>query len=104
MIRVNRSVLTDILGGNSDNIPESLRISYQTVYYLMKKCMEKRAQLDPDMVTSLRLWGERKIGPEGYYLERNLDQHQRGMYLFAFMSQWQLRVSYIDPWKRINSW
>ncbi|SAL96046.1 hypothetical protein, partial, partial [Absidia glauca] len=90
MIRVDRSVLSDILGGNSDNIPESLRISYQTVYYLMKKCMEKRAQLDPDMVTSLRLWGERKIGPDGYYLERNLDQHQRGMYLFAFMSQWQI--------------
>jgi hypothetical protein len=93
LLRVDRNVLSGILEGDSTSIPTSMRVSYQTVYFAVRKCMERRAYLDNDMVTSLRRWGTQKIDPEGYYLERNLDEHQRGMYLFAFMHKWQLNVS-----------
>lgn len=94
MIRMDRVALERILNGETTNIPESIQVSYQTVYYAIKKCMEGRAYLDKNMVGSLRLWGSQKIQPDGHYLAKNLDQHQRGMYFFAFMSNWQLQVNY----------
>jgi hypothetical protein len=45
------------------------------------------------MVESLKRWGSDRIAEEGFYLEKNLDSHQVGIYLFAFMSDWQLQVS-----------
>jgi hypothetical protein len=97
MIRVDRSVLAGILGGENTNIPVSMRISYQTVYYSVRKYMERRAYLNNDMVLSLKEWGRTRIGPEGFYFSKNLDVHQRGMYLFAFMHRWQLGVSKKQP-------
>ncbi|KAI8328111.1 hypothetical protein BC941DRAFT_477167 [Chlamydoabsidia padenii] len=40
MLRVNRTILTSILSGTCNNIPQTMRISYQTVYYAVKKCLD----------------------------------------------------------------
>jgi hypothetical protein len=96
LIRLDRTKLASILNGETTNIPEAMRVSYNTVYYAVKKCMERRAYLNVDMVTRLRQWGNEKIAPEGFFFERNLDEHQRGMYVFAFMSRWQLNVSQVE--------
>jgi hypothetical protein len=42
LIRLDRSMLRNIIDGTNVNIPDAMRITYQTVYYAMKECMKTR--------------------------------------------------------------
>ncbi|KAI7846779.1 hypothetical protein BDC45DRAFT_576688 [Circinella umbellata] len=56
MLRVDREILEKILAGNTAEIPNVLRITYQEVYYLMTQSLQKRAYRDSDMGESLIKW------------------------------------------------
>ncbi|KAI8136962.1 hypothetical protein BJV82DRAFT_620827 [Fennellomyces sp. T-0311] len=92
MIRLDKARLGAILSGDFTNIPHVLRISYQEVYYAMTKVLSKRAYLSPEFDESLHLWGLKIAQENGHWTSKNLSSYQEGMFLFAFMSDWQLTV------------
>lgn len=92
MIRLDKEKLGAILSGDHTNVPHSLRISYQVVYYAMTKVLNRRACLSREFDESLRLWGAKIAQSNGHWTSKNLSTYQEGMFLFAFMSDWQLTV------------
>lgn len=96
MIRLDKSVLIKALEQSSmDNIPLTMGIKYQDVYYALKKVMEKKAYFDKDFKKSMELWGQKIANDQvfkGYFYSKNLETYERGMFFFAFMSKWQLEV------------
>lgn len=41
---------------------------------------------------SLQHWRKHVVREEGYYFAKNLQVYEIGIFLFAFMSKWQLKV------------
>jgi hypothetical protein len=94
LLRVDKEVLTSILDGESTTIPTILRVNYQTVYYAIKSSMERRGQLKLDMKDSLLEWNSKIVNSDGYFEKNNLGAQQVGALWVAFMSKWQLKVTY----------
>lgn len=93
VLRVDHKSLKDIMAGDGDGIPAILRIGYQQVYYAMRSCMDKRAKFNKsDLKASLEQWGDKIANEDGYSIYHSMDDIQEGMFLFAFMSSWQLQV------------
>ncbi|KAI8144538.1 hypothetical protein BJV82DRAFT_712487 [Fennellomyces sp. T-0311] len=74
MIRLDKARLGAILSRDFTNVPHVLRTSYQEVYYAMTKILQEN----------------------GHWTSKNLSSYQEGMFLFAFMSDWQLTVLNLD--------
>lgn len=93
VLRVDHKSLKDIMAGDGDGIPAILRIGYQQVYYAMRSCMDKHAKFNKsDLKASLGQWGDKIANDDGYSTYHSMDDIQEGMFLFAFMSSWQLQV------------
>jgi hypothetical protein len=94
LIRKDRVSLATMLSrGNEANIDESMRLTYDSVYYAMKNAFKETAMLDKDLGTSLRKWKDQITASGGQCYTRNLDAMQEGMFMFAFCTQWQMEVS-----------
>lgn len=92
VLRVDKDSLVDILNGDSTGIPAMLRIGYNQVYYAMRKCIRNRAMLDTDLEESLLEWDDKLAQDSGLSTYISLDDIQIGMFVYAFMHQWQLEV------------
>ena len=79
MIRSDKDRLGQILSGDFANIPHVLRITYQEVYYAMKK----RSHLSPQFDGSLLLWDDRIAQNNGHWTLKNLSTYQEGIFFFA---------------------
>ncbi|KAI8342844.1 hypothetical protein BC941DRAFT_414003 [Chlamydoabsidia padenii] len=79
--------------GENANIEESMRLTYQSVYYQMNKTMKSKSQLDTDLAKSLVMWKEKIVQSGGYCFTKNMETMNDGMFAFAFCSQWQMNVS-----------
>ncbi|KAI9244108.1 hypothetical protein BDA99DRAFT_566360 [Phascolomyces articulosus] len=66
MIRLDKTRLGQILSGDFNNVPHSLRDVYQEVSYPMTKVFKKRAFLSPVFDTSLYRWGAKIEQENGY--------------------------------------
>ncbi|KAI8089072.1 uncharacterized protein BX664DRAFT_358668 [Halteromyces radiatus] len=73
------------------SLPTSLRIGCQEVYYAMAKTLRQKAYLHKEVKESLQLWHNKIINEGDHWLVKNLDAMELGMFLFAFMSDWQLK-------------
>lgn len=93
MLRVDTQSLVDIYEGDGSGIPAIMRIGYSHVYYAMSKFMNDHARLDDSIGTSLENWSTRITEEKGYSTYIPMDGDQSGMFLYAFLSQWQLDVS-----------
>ncbi|KAI7850139.1 hypothetical protein BDC45DRAFT_519087 [Circinella umbellata] len=58
----------------------------------MKIHLRRQSQLHPSIANSLINWGTKIQNERGYFTSKNLDRHEEGMFFFAFMSQWQLKL------------
>ncbi|KAI8328318.1 hypothetical protein BC941DRAFT_445183 [Chlamydoabsidia padenii] len=76
--------------GENANIEESMRLTYQSVYYQMNKTMKSKSQLDTDLAKSLVMWKEKIVQSGGYCFTKNMQTMNDGMFAFAFCSQWQM--------------
>ncbi|KAG2216418.1 hypothetical protein INT45_001375 [Circinella minor] len=93
MLRLDKDVLENILDSEDyDQLPQSVRIDYHHVYYVMKIHLRRQSQLHPSMANSLMKWGTKIQHKRGYFASKNLDRYEEGMFFFAFMSQWQLKL------------
>ncbi|KAI8327869.1 hypothetical protein BC941DRAFT_446192 [Chlamydoabsidia padenii] len=79
--------------GENANIEESMRLTYQSVYYQMNKTMKSKSQLDTDLAKSLVMWKEKIVQSGGYCFTKNMETMNDGMFAFAFCSQWQMNAS-----------
>lgn len=93
ILRVGTQSLVDIYDGDGSGIPAIMRIGYSHVYYAMSKFMNEHAKLNDDIEPSLKQWSTRITGEKGHSTYIPMDDHQPGMFLYAFLSQWQLDVS-----------
>ncbi|KAG2227753.1 hypothetical protein INT45_004795, partial [Circinella minor] len=92
MLRLDKDVLKYILDSEDyDQLPQSVRIDYHHVYYVMKIHLRRQSQLHPSMANSLMKWGTKIQHERGYFASKNIDRYEEGMFFFAFMSQWQLK-------------
>ncbi|KAG2220710.1 hypothetical protein INT45_012574 [Circinella minor] len=93
MLRLDKDVLENILDSeNYDQLPQSVRIDYHHVYYVMKIHLRRQSQHHPSMADSLIKWGTKIQNERGYFTSKNLDRYEEGMFFSAFMSQWQLKL------------
>ncbi|KAI9270502.1 hypothetical protein BDA99DRAFT_569841 [Phascolomyces articulosus] len=90
MIRLDKTRLGQILSGDFNNIPHSLRVSYQEVYYAMTKVLKKRS---PVFDTSLSRWGAKIEQENGYWTSENLSTYQKACF--------SLHSSLIGNWRQV---
>ena len=95
-IRVNREELDHIRVSNYTQVPAIKKISYQTVYYAMRKEIKRRSQLDSLLLASLEKWGQKiEQGGGHWYYDNTMDHIQEGMFAFYFITEFQQEVNYI---------
>lgn len=95
LLRVDPKILSSVLLGQQSveaQLSLATRVGYADVYYAMNTFFKRKAQKAKDFVRSLTLWGEHIGANNGYYFAKNLDTYEVGIFLFAFMSEWQLKV------------
>lgn len=93
-IRVDRQELDRIQGSNYTQIPAIKKISYQTVYYAMRKEIKRRSQLDRLLSESLEKWGHRIEQEDGqWHYDNTMDHIQEGMFAFCFITKFQKEVN-----------
>lgn len=98
MLRLDKEALMGLLDeDNITAIPIGLSVKYSTVYYAMKKSMEKKARLHADINRSLACWEQKIIENEscrGFFIYRDISDVETGAFFISFMSSWQLKVYY----------
>jgi hypothetical protein len=94
LIRSDQRTLGNIMDSGAPLL-ESVRIDYNAVYYAMAKRMEKLANLDKNLASSLDLWKKEITDDGGHCFTRDLDSINSGMgvFVFGFCTAWQLTVS-----------
>lgn len=100
MLRLDKDILIKLLNGdNYDSLPLSVGIKYSDVYYAMSKLLSKRAILHKDFKKSVDLWSEkiRNDSMKGFFFSKNMEVYEQGMFMVAFMSEWQLSVRTPPP-------
>ncbi|KAI8084383.1 uncharacterized protein B0P05DRAFT_636093 [Gilbertella persicaria] len=102
MLRLDKSILANMLMNNANTIPIDLNAKYNDVYYAMKKSIEKKAMFNKNFAKSLRIWESKTIEDEefrGYFHHHNLDSFEEGMFFVSFMSQWQLQLKNVHGYR-----
>ncbi|KAG2216560.1 hypothetical protein INT45_013569 [Circinella minor] len=70
-IRVDRAELERIKMSNYKQLPAIKKISYDMVYYAMRRAIKRRSQLGRSLRESLEKWGEKISSEEGAYHYNN---------------------------------
>lgn len=97
MLRIEKATLARLIEyGTGAQVPIALKVNYQQVRYQMQKVLDRRAKLDPKFARSLELWGVKIQNDNepinGFWMERNMELYECGMFVVAFLSQWQLKI------------
>jgi hypothetical protein len=95
LLRVDSKLLSSILMGDqslTECLPLTMRVSYHDIHYAISSHFKSISRKDDDFAVSIQLWGEHIVKERGYFYSKNLFEYERGMFCFAFMSEWQLKV------------
>ncbi|KAI7858078.1 hypothetical protein BDC45DRAFT_349891 [Circinella umbellata] len=71
MLRLDKDLLGNIVDSEDcDQLPQSVRIDYQHVYYAIKIHLRRQSQFDPSMVIRLNKWGAKILQEREYYTSK----------------------------------